>query len=76
MTDNVVLFSGVTFLDLDANLLVKSALDEDLETLIMIGCTKAGDFYFKSNKADGGEVLWWLEKAKWKLMQIGEENDR
>jgi len=39
----------------------------------VIGVTPEGNFYFESSEPDGGVVVWWLERAKHKLMKIADE---
>jgi hypothetical protein len=38
----------------------------------VIGEDADGALYFASSCADGGEALWWMEKAKRALMEISE----
>lgn len=58
----------ITKLDIDAQRVAQGALDAQLETIIVIGRTHDGEFYFASNKADGGDVLWEMKTAELKLM--------
>jgi hypothetical protein len=37
----------------------------------VIGKQKDGGYYFSSSLADGGDVLWLLERAKLALMRAG-----
>lgn len=60
---NVVELGCITRLDLPADKVLNAAIDK-LETAVIIGWDKDGDFYFASSKADGGDVLWLIEKAK------------
>lgn len=69
MKDNVVDFPGITKLDLDPERVLKAASGE-LTEVVILGFTKDGDEYFASSKADGGSVLWHLERAKLKLLNI------
>ena len=75
MTDeNIILFDGITKLDLPADrVLLKAAQEADLESTVIIGFTKDGDFYFASSLADGGNVLWLLELAKRELFNKADE---
>ena len=72
MADNVVELGNVTTLDLPAERVIQRAKDADLETVIVIGKDQDGDFWFASNKADGGTVLWFMEVARKRLMEIGD----
>lgn len=58
----------ITTLDIDVQRVAQSAVDAELERVIIIGRTHDGEFYFASSKSDGGEVLWELETARLKLM--------
>lgn len=67
--DNVVLFGGVTKLDLPADRVLDNA-PKDLQDVTIIGYDADGDFYFASSIANGPEVLWRLEQAKLALLRI------
>lgn len=43
---------------------------EELEGVVIAGYDKEGEFYFASSIADGGEILWLIEKLKLKLMML------
>ena len=70
--DNVVLFSGVTRLDLPPDRILESAMDK-LESVVLLGYTKDGEEYFCSSLADGGDTLWLLERLKKALLEIPDE---
>jgi len=70
---NVILFNGITKLDLDPDLVLENAKGE-LEGVILIGYDKDGEEYFASTYADGGDVLWLLERMKLRLLK-GEEEE-
>lgn len=59
----VVYLDVVTKLDLPSDR-VRENIPKDMDSLVVIGFDSEGEFYFASNKADGGDVLWLLEKAK------------
>lgn len=65
----VVDFNGITKLDLDPDRVLDSAKGK-LDSAVVIGFDKDGDLYFASSKADGGDVLWLLEKAKKELLEF------
>lgn len=67
MTDNVVRFRGITKLPIPASVVLDEA-PRDMTEVIIIGRQADGEFYFASSEADGGNVLWWLEMAKRKLI--------
>lgn len=70
--DNVVMYRGVTKLDLNPERVLRAALDASLKDAVIIGFDEDGDFYFASSKADGGLVIYLLEMAKKKLLEIGD----
>ena len=65
---------NITRLDLPVNTVLKAAEDQ-LESVVLLGYDKEGEEYFASTIADGGEVIWLLEKAKKKLLEITETID-
>jgi hypothetical protein len=69
---DVVNFGGVTKLDLDPDRVLERAKGKLLEVVIC-GLDADGVRYFASSQADGGEVLWHLERAKWALMKITDD---
>jgi len=75
MNDNggeLVYFNGVTRLNLPVNRILDNA-PRDMDVAVVIGWDADGDFYFASSVADGADVLWLLEKAKKKLLEIGDK---
>lgn len=69
--ENVVLFRGITKLDLPADHVLRNIADTgDLEGVVVIGWTKEGGEYFASSIADGGDVLWLIERFKTKLLAV------
>lgn len=67
---NVIPFNGVTRLDLDPERVLESARDQ-LTGVVIMGYTRDGSEYFASSYADGGDVLWLLERLKLKLLTSG-----
>jgi hypothetical protein len=59
----------ITTLDLDPDLVLKAALENKLEMAVVIG-VRNGELYFASSAGDGGEVMWWMEKAKKALLEL------
>lgn len=72
MTDNVIEWTGITRLDLPAERILQGALAADLKSVVIIGWDSEDDFVFAASLADGGDVLWLLEMAKKKLLELGE----
>lgn len=71
LVSNVVPLECVTSLDISAERVLTAALDSSLQSCMIIGWDAEGELYFASSKSDGGEVLWWMEKAKQKLLEVG-----
>ena len=69
---NVILFNGITKLDLDPDMVLENTKG-NLEGVILIGYDKEGEEYFASTYADGGEVLWLIERMKLRLLNVGVE---
>ena len=70
---DVIFLDNETRLDIPADRVIEAAVGE-LEKAIVIGWDKEGGFYIASSVANGAEVLWLLEKAKQRLMEIGDED--
>lgn len=70
MSDRVVELDCITRLDIPADRVLKMAIKHGLESAVIVGFDKDGEFYFASSKADGGDVLWFFEMAKKRLMEI------
>ncbi|MER9436659.1 hypothetical protein NKJ04_17350 [Mesorhizobium sp. M0618] len=71
MTDNVVDLNVITTLDLNPDRLLSKAIGQ-LDRVLIIGIDKAGAEYFASSIADGGSVLWDIERAKHNLMKLAD----
>lgn len=59
----------VTRLDLPADRVI-DAIPKDMDDIVVVGFDADGEFYFASNKANGGDILWLIEKAKKVLMDL------
>jgi len=73
MTAEVVNLETITRLDLPAERILQAALAAGLESAVVIGYDADGDEYFASSLADGGHVLWLLERAKLRLLRTVDE---
>jgi hypothetical protein len=51
---------------------LQAAIDAKPKRVWVIGENDEGGLYFAASCADGGEALWWMEKAKRALMEISE----
>ena len=73
MTDNVVDFDGITKLDIPPDRILEGAKGK-LQSVAIVGYDEDGEEYFASSQADGGEVLWLLERCKLNLLrQVDQE---
>ena len=61
---------GVTRLDIPPERVLDGAKDKCPDGVVVLGFDADGDFYFASSIADGGTVIWLLELAKKKLLEI------
>ena len=66
---NVIELPVITRLDSPADSVLENNMGA-LNDVVLIGYDKDGEFFFASNKADGAEVLWLLEKAKQELLNV------
>lgn len=72
MSDNVVDLPVITTLDIPPPRILAKAAGAGLESVVVVGFDRDGDFYFASSKSDGSDVLWLLELAKKKLLELGD----
>ena len=70
MTDNVVMFNGITRLPLDPDRVLQEAVGK-VKVVIIVGWDQDDQMYFASSEPDGPECLWLLEKAKQALLDVG-----
>ena len=73
MTNNVVDLPVITTLDIPSERVLNSASKRGMDDVVVIGYDNDGEFYFASNKADRGTVIWLLELAKKKLLELDED---
>lgn len=66
----IINFNGKTRLDIPSDRVLESAKGQ-LEGVVVIGWDKEGEEYFASSIADGGDVLWLLERCKQELLDRG-----
>jgi len=68
---DVVILDCITTLDLPADRILENTIGM-LDKVVILGYDKDGREYFASSIADGGEVIWLIEKMKKKLLEAGE----
>lgn len=71
---NVIPFNGITKLDLDPDMVLENNKGQ-FKGLILIGLNEDDEEVFASTYADGGTVLWLLERMKLKLLRIVDGED-
>lgn len=67
----VVNLPCITTLDLPPDRILESALGK-LEGVVVMGFNKDGTEFFASSYADGGPVLWLMERSKLKLLRLAD----
>ena len=72
LCDNVTVLKVITTLDLDVERVLQAAIEAKPKYVLVIGEDVHGQLYFSSSQSDGGTALWWMEKAKKALLEVGE----
>lgn len=72
--NNVIQFRGITRLDHDPDLTLENTKGK-LKGFCIMGYDLEGNEYFASTYADGGDVLWLMERMKMRLLSTGEHDD-
>lgn len=67
--DNIVIWRGVTKHDLPPDRVLENA-KEKLKSVVIMGWDQDGNIYFASSLADGADVMWLMEWAKKKLLEV------
>jgi hypothetical protein len=60
----------MTRLDVPTERILQAALESTLKGCVIVGLDGDDKMYFASSWADGGDALWWLEKAKKTLLEL------
>lgn len=68
MSAKVIPFTGVTKLDLPPDRILEGNMGQ-LAGVVIMGWDHDGNEVFASSYADGGTVLWLLERCKMRLME-------
>lgn len=72
MTDDVIPLGCITRLDVPVDRVLDEAKTRVSDGgVVVLGWDGEGQLYFASSIADGGEVLWLLEKSKMALLEVG-----
>ena len=72
MADNVIPLGNITKLDQPTDRVLDGCKGNCTAGVVVLGFDDDGDFYFVSSIADAGEVIWLLEMAKKRLLEVGE----
>lgn len=75
MAGKVVHFGGISRIDSDPQLVLDFAGEAGLKAVLVIGYDANGEEYFGSSYASGPEALWLIERARHRLMQMGDRTD-
>lgn len=67
MSAEIIRLNCLTTLDIPANAVLEHAINK-LDHVILAGWDTNGELYCASSLADGGEVLWLLEKMKQRVL--------
>ena len=73
LVDNVKVLPVITTLDLDVERVLQAAIEAKPKHVWVIGEGADGNLYFSSSQSDGGDALWWMEKAKKALMEVADD---
>ncbi|WP_040306027.1 hypothetical protein [Ahrensia sp. R2A130] len=69
---NVIPLGNVTSLDIPTDRVLENAKGTCSDGVVVMGFDDDGVLYFASSIADGGEVLWLMEKCKAALLDAGD----
>lgn len=75
MAAEVVDLNFIAGRDTTPALILPKAISADLEHCVVIGWDQDGELFFSSSYAAGPEVLWLLEVAKKRLLEMGTGDD-
>jgi len=56
--------------DVPANDILNFAIEHGLKDVVIVGWDNEGKEFFSGSMADGCEALWLLERAKYRLMKV------
>lgn len=68
----IIVWQGITKLDLPAERLLQGAIDMGMEGVVIVGYDKDGNEYFASSWADSAQAAWHLQRGIYKLNQIND----
>lgn len=74
MSAKIVNFNGITKLDMPPDPVLENAIGK-LESVVVLGYDLEGGEFFASSIADGGTVVWLLERMKKALLDVADDAD-
>ena len=74
MSGKIIVLPSVTYHDVPPDRILQSAIEHGLSSVVIAGYDADGKEYFASSLADGGDVLWLLERLKKTLLEVGLED--
>ena len=69
----VVILDVVSRLDIPVDRVLDSARNAEMTECIVIGFDANGEEFFATSVADGGDVLWHMERAKLNLLRTADK---
>lgn len=69
MNDNIIKFPCLNSEDIPVDRLLEQALSENLESVLLIGKYKNGDYFLSSSDVDVKNMLWLIEVLKREIME-------
>lgn len=67
---NVIQFCGTTTVDIEAEKVLDGALNHGLDSVLVLGMDRDGEFYAASTTSDPQHLLWLMEKMRFILMDV------
>lgn len=64
--DNIINFPGTTFGKINPSIIADNVIEvaDELESMLVLGFTKAGEFYLATSEGEIKENLWIIENAR------------
>lgn len=75
MTDNVIKWTGKTVVDLPAEKVLTSAIEEDLRLALVIGWTQDHELYTACTTSDLAEMLLVVELTRQRILNLSVDRD-
>lgn len=70
--DNIISFTGITTLPIDPARILAEASKQQFANVMVIGFLEDGSEYTACSDPDGSMALWMMERAKLKLLRMGD----